>query len=145
MKDILNSAIQTLVRKDLHLLQVDANECTITHKLACHLQALVPSFDVDCDYNRNQESIKVLKSYGFDESNVAPDIIVHRRGTNDNRLVIEAKKESASKEDKDSDRRKLRAFKEDLGYQLAAFLIIRTGQNNSGIDPPEWIGREVAR
>lgn len=139
MKDVLAKAIQMLLEQDLYLLQVDAAERTITHRLACHLGTLIADYHVDCEYNRNQQTIKVLQSSGFKDQHVFPDIIVHKRGTDDNQLVIEAKKSTEPDHQKNKDRCKLRAFVKDLGYRFAAFLVIRTGNSNPGIDPPEWI------
>ena len=91
MKDLLNRAIAEFLERDMHLLQVDANERTITHQLACYMKELVGEYDVDCEYNRNDHTIKTLISHGFVDKHVAPDIIVHKRGTEDNHLVVEAK------------------------------------------------------
>jgi len=139
MKKLLQDAIDMLVERDMHLLRVDANERTITNQLACYLKVLIPEYDVDCEYNRNYDTVKTLESHGFTGSNIAPDIIVHRRGTNTNILVIEAKNNNASQNDKEDDRNKLRALVSDLGYQHAAFIILRTGTTDPGIDQPEWI------
>jgi hypothetical protein len=138
----LRKAIALLLERDIHLLSVDVNERAITHRLACHLQHFVKGYDIDCEYNRNQNMIKVLRSHGFTDRCAVPDIIVHRRGTDENRLVIEAKKAKEPERDKEQDRQKLRALVDDLGYPLAAFLVIRTGEDDPGIDTPEWIERE---
>ena len=46
------AAICALYRHDRELLAVDANERSITHKLAEHLQREFPEWHVDCEYNR---------------------------------------------------------------------------------------------
>ena len=46
------AAICALYRHDRELLDVDANERSITHKLAEHLQRKFPGWHVDCEYNR---------------------------------------------------------------------------------------------
>ena len=46
------AAICALYRHDRELLDVDANERSITHKLAEHLQREFPEWHVDCEYNR---------------------------------------------------------------------------------------------
>lgn len=70
---------------------------------------------------------------------VFPDIIVHKRGSNtDNLLVIEFKKLSSRiKKDKDID--KLNAFKRELGYQYALFIELGTRQSDESVTEVIWI------
>lgn len=62
-----------------------------------------PDFDVDCEYNRDGVAPKKIGHLGLypddddtEAETVFPDIIVHRRGTEQNYLVIEAKKSTRS-------------------------------------------------
>lgn len=132
-------AVESLLRGDGYLLEHDANERSITHRLAMHL---VPEFDgwnVDCEYNRDGHEPKRLNlprrhAVADDDEHattVFPDIIVHRRGTQQNLLVIEAKK-STNPDDGAFDRRKLRAFADpaQLGYQFAVFVLLYSGTND---------------
>lgn len=118
------AAYGELLSKDVYLFIVDANERSITHKLAEYLQMEFPEWNVDCEYNRNGPDVKRLDSFKrsieSDDTNavsVYPDIIVHHRGTGENLVVIEAKKSSYSGEDFDEE--KLHAYKNDLGYKFA--------------------------
>ena len=90
-------------------------------------------FDVDCEYNKNGleskrlvEFRKQIDSDDEDGVTVYPDIIVHRRGTKNNFIVIEAKKTSnGSQHQKNGckcDRCKLLAYKKELGYKYAYFV-----------------------
>jgi len=136
IKSRLISALQMLVKKDSHLLTVDANERSITHRLAVYLEGLFPGWDVDCEYNRNLETVKRLSVFKkhIDNDNdhgssVFPDIIIHHRGPNgENLVVIEAKKSSNPSRHMDDtckcDRCKLKCLKDELGYQFAYFLEI---------------------
>ena len=108
----VDAAYEALVRHDRHLLEVDASERSITGKLAAHLRLGFPGWDVDCEYNRDGHQIKTL-----DGAMVFPDVIVHQRGTNQNLVVIEAKKSTTFGENTDRD--KLRQFKAELGYRFA--------------------------
>ena len=80
------------------LLEADANERSITHKLAEYLQGVFPEWNVDCEYNRLGDKIKRLPAAqpsSTDDTqgrSIFPDIIVHRRRTNENLLVVEVKK-----------------------------------------------------
>ena len=120
----IQKAYSQLLERDGHLLTADANERSITHKLAEYLQLQFPAWNVDCEYNRNGidpkkliSFVKNIKSDNTDAVSVYPDIIVHHRRTKNNLLVIEAKKSNFNGEDLDE--QKLKAFKKDLGYKYA--------------------------
>lgn len=134
------AAISKLQREDSFLLKKehDINERTVTHRLAMHLTGEFKDYDVDCEYNRMfnganprtyvpkrlsleiKEDINALDTEAY---TVYPDIIVHKRGTDTNLLVIEAKM-SWKNSKGNFDKRKLRAYKEQLGYSYALYLEI---------------------
>lgn len=126
-------AVRKLLTKDGFLIRNDVNERSITHWLASHLQREFHGWQVDCEYNRNHEVPKTMclpprDNLSWDDTHartVFPDIIVHRRDRNDNLLVIEVKK-STSPESEGFDKRKLKAFKKELGYRFAAFISLAT-------------------
>ncbi len=141
----LNQAINRLIEYDGYLLRKDANERSISHRLAMYLQELFNAWDVDCEYNRNLDQVKTLqlpkRLIGWDDTDartVYPDIIIHHRGTEENLLVIEIKK-TTSAEGNSFDKRKLSAFKDELGYHYAVALRFRTGRNDCRIDELEYI------
>lgn len=131
VKDKILRAYRMLFTRDSHLLVADANERSITHRLAIYIQNEFPEYDIDCEYNRNGLTPKRLDSFkkqiennDSTGSSVFPDIIVHHRGTNDNFIVIEAKKSSTNLLHQDGgnclcDNCKLRAYKIDLSYKYA--------------------------
>jgi hypothetical protein len=127
---------------DQYLLEFNLNERTISHRLALHLQRTLPEWDVDCEYNRNEDTIKTLelpKNHipwnDLEAKTVFPDIIVHKRGPGPNVLVIEMKKVGLSP---DFDYQKLRAYKSELGYAYACLIWIRTGRDGC-IEQPDWV------
>lgn len=131
VKDKIINAYKILLARDAQLFVIDANERSITHRLAIYLQEEFPEYDVDCEYNRNGIDPKKLdsfkKSVKSDDTNavsVYPDIIVHHRGTLDNFIVIEAKKTSNESGD---DLNKLEAYKSDLGYCYAFYIKFPVG------------------
>jgi len=134
---ILN-AIVNLYRYDRELFEVDANERSITHKLAEHLQREFPQWHVDCEYNRCGFNVKKLieihnnhyqsEINNFEDTearSVFPDIIVHKRTTHLNLLVIEVKKDNNS--DSTIDIEKLKAFGQDENYHYQFGLFLRLG------------------
>ncbi|TDS96543.1 hypothetical protein EDF78_10256 [Rahnella sp. BIGb0236] len=124
------------------LLQNDASEQAISHHLAIKLAQSFPTWNIDCEYNRNMEVVKRLV-YAVSptgealERNVVPDIIIHRRMTNENLLAIEIKK-STNREDSFKDLSKLAAFRGQLGYQNSLFIRFLTGVSDTGIIEVDW-------
>jgi hypothetical protein len=101
------------------LLEINAHERSIAHKLAEYLQQQFHDWHVDCEYNRHGIEIKKLG-----EARVYPDIIVHLRNTPFNLLVIELK---CSNENYKGDIEKLKKFTDQNGefkYKLGLFLKI---------------------
>lgn len=144
VESALNDSLNQLLRSDGDILAMDVNERSISHRLASYLEPFFQGWNVDCEYNRNHDDPKRLEirrrniqSDDTQATTVFPDIIVHRRGTDENFVVIEMKKTSSQESDH-YDLEKLNAFKEQLGYQFAIFVKVRTG-GNPGIDSVQWV------
>lgn len=137
IKQKVHIAVGVLFKYDSFLLENDVNERAISHKLAEYLQLQFTDFDVDCEYNRmngrnadvkyitKKLGLQVSKSVTSDDAEattVFPDIIIHKRHSNkDNLLVVEIKKQS-SKLGREHDFKKLRAFTSELEYALGLYL-----------------------
>lgn len=147
---LVQQAAALVLQNDLWLLSNDTSEQSISHKIAFYLQPLFNDYNVDCEYNgdfdkqNNKKSISVLKmdleqigllrskeandlEKEFTERAVFPDIIVHRRGTNNDNLCIVEVKKSTSKVSYDYDYIKLRSYTSSnndntLKYQLGFLL-----------------------
>jgi len=136
LKDVrlhIINAISRLYRDDPELLEVDANERSITHKLAEYLQLEFPGWNVDCEYNRlgdeNERKRLVIKDIerptveDTEAKTVFPDIIVHHRKKPENLLVMEVKKGKGEADTKDIV--KLRAFTKVPKYRYHYGLFLR--------------------
>ena len=131
--NILETAKKAFLEKDVYLLEVEANERSLTHKFGEHLQAVIgDSWDVDCEYNRRGFDTKTIyatdivggwvKTDDLSAKTVYPDIIVHKRGPGGpNLLVIEAKKNATDK-DEENDNKKLALIQEQYGYRFSVFI-----------------------
>lgn len=162
IKRIVNKCILELLHSDCILLENDVSERAITHKLAEYIQQRIPNLNVDCEYNRNvtfgyqePKKITLLRKKTFKqkqssstldnclEVSTYPDIIVHRRGTNnDNLLVIEVKKQN-SNVDSSHDRAKLKAFTQNANansynFKHGLFVLIKTGETKQTYPELEW-------
>lgn len=143
--DAVLTALYRLLQEDAYLLKVDVNERCISHRFAMYLQAQLPKFHVDCEYNRDGVEPKRIHYPGLDPDaedtdgkTVFPDIAAHIRGANNqNYLVIEFKK-STSRVDRNVDRQKLMGYKRNLKYKFALFVELATG-DQAGIAQVEWI------
>lgn len=136
-------ALSELLVNDHHLLSIDANERSITFRFAMYLQQRFPDWTVDCEYNRDGTDPKRLghlelypDSEDDEAKTVFPDVIVHQRGTRRNHLVLEFKK-STSRVDRQIDLRKLRGYKQQLGYEHALFVDVGT-QDQAIVVALEW-------
>lgn len=129
------------LEKERFLLEQDLNERTISHKLAEYFNFAFSGYDVDCEYNR-MDGEKADKEYVAkrldltlndipSDSTVFPDIIVHKRGNNnDNYLVIEIKKKkfanhlkkASDEKYSDFDKRKLLEYTKQLNYQWGIYI-----------------------
>jgi hypothetical protein len=139
----LATAYCKVIARDRHLIKVSANERSIAHRFAIYIEQCFPGYNVDCDYNKNLENQKRSPAYahptksGRESDLVLPDIIVHKRNTNDNLVVIELKptgrEETCTVGNHQAeskclcDRCKLKAIKDDLRYSHAFYVVFPVG------------------
>ena len=138
----IHTLLEEFVDEQAQLLRNDASEQAISHQLAMKFSLHFPDWDIDCEYNRSMEVVKrliyaVSPTGEASERNVVPDIIIHRRMTNDNLLAVEIKK-STNQEHSFKDLAKLAAFREQLGYQNSLFVRFLTGENYVGFVEIDW-------
>jgi hypothetical protein len=92
----VNEVIYHFIIDERYLLEINVSERCITHSFANYIKALVgEDWNVDVEYNRYKGAHK--ETDGVPESiqnDFLPDIIVHKRNTEENKLAIELKKSS---------------------------------------------------
>jgi hypothetical protein len=142
--ELFDKTISKFVIQEKFILLNDLNERSISHKLAEHLKDSFTAYDVDCEYNRMESGTSdqdyISKTLCLDSQEtrtdsvkgdtVFPDIIIHKRGYNeDNYLAVEIKKKFyADRKDKhgkkyrDFDRKKLCAYTKQLKYKWGIYL-----------------------
>ena len=139
----LKRAWNSLIRKDKYLLEHNLSERCVAFKYGQYLTQRFNDYDVDEEYNRNvlsENEIKRIFLLNSNEeniqSNVLPDIIIHRRGnSNQNLCAIEIKKRSAPRNKIEFDCQKLRYYtsideNNELKYQLGILIVYNI------IEPP---------
>lgn len=139
-KDYLKRAIAQIIEKDRYLLRVGVNERCISARLAMYLrdvlQADHPEYDVDVEYNRHGRDTKHLHDLLWARNcprnrdddggqRVLPDVIVHQRENNDANLLIIEMKKSPNRYGLESDRLRIKAFRDQLRYNFGARLVSR--------------------
>ena len=138
------------------------NERSIAHKLPEYLQLLFLDFNVVCEYNDNvdkpngRKRISILKTdleqkgllrvkeaedieEELADRQVFSDIIIHKRGTNENNLCIIEIKKSTNKVSFDYDELKLKSYTtddygNDLKYKIGLFIEFESGLNDVDYD-----------
>lgn len=93
---IFINSVCKVYKYDYDLIKIGANERAITHRLAFYIEEELKNkeLDVDCEYNRDGYDPKKNN----DEKCIIPDVIIHKRVSEINYLVIEAKKEQRKEE-----------------------------------------------
>ena len=144
IRNRVKRAIKQLFQNEGTLFYVDANERSLTHKLAEYLQREFSDFNVDCEYNRRGTEVKRLPMNGMscspddqDAVTVYPDIIIHKRGIQDNLLVIEVKKSNSGRSNS-FDKKKLCYFTSDRDYLYRFGLFLSLDMEKRRIPEDTW-------
>jgi len=162
----VENSLDRLLDEDRKLLVDNANERSISHRLAVYLEQEAAEFeidyDIDVEYNRvvtengtpgdfikevlygqlseECQGRRRIRDDDTDAQTVFPDIIIHRRGSSEhNLLVIELKKTSSSRSGK-CDKEKIERYHTDLGYENGLFLRLGVGEDPC-IDTWDWSSR----
>ncbi|MFN3828229.1 MAG: hypothetical protein ACK4NR_11470 [Micavibrio sp.] len=134
IKTSVQHAINALKAETPQLSFSTVHERSTAHRLAVHMESHFPNWNIDCEYDRDEQRLKLLigiRECAHDRATdrILPDITVHHRerpGADHNLLVIEIKKNSA---DNACDRKKLELLtsKGHYEYQLGLYININHG------------------
>lgn len=142
IKSGVTMALERFYNRDIYLVHAGANERSLTFRLGMYLQQIFPDWDVDCEYNKNCAALggnKFLSGRCKNtpqwhcadcrdkrECTVFPDIIIHKRGTSENLLVIEAKiKATCEQKREDQDKIEEYLLEPTLQYRYGFFIDFR--------------------
>jgi hypothetical protein len=142
VKEKIIMAYKILLKNDHYLLEKNTNIRTINHKFAEYLQMLFPEYNVDCEYNvkfKNPDELlpwdeiseaiaQKFKESELDKYQIVqklftesisnyPNIIIHKRGTDNNLVVIQTKKLPSSLIAPISETEKVEKFGIGLGFK----------------------------
>ena len=142
IKKAVIDALEHFYLNDRYLIDKNVHERSLTFRLGMYLQQEFSGWDVDCEYNRNCQtfhnnkilSVRCVHEPQFNcegcnnrkKCTVFPDIIIHKRGTDQNLLVIEAKC-NANEQQITEDCEKLQAYLSEstLSYRCGLFINFR--------------------
>ena len=132
-------ALREFYARETHLLDKDLGERTLTQRLAVHLEAQFPGWDVDCDYNRlGERRLRLPKGtiVSTDDEigkSVYPDIVVHRRTVPENLLAVEVRKASNHQPPEPRPSQAARADRSASVVRLPHRCLSGAGQNARGL------------
>ncbi|MDM1496667.1 hypothetical protein HX063_14815 [Myroides odoratimimus] len=145
----IDSAISQLIENDREILERGLNELNLNGHLTKYLTPLFSDFHVDPEYNgdhlkpNDRKALDIasnrLRELGkntndLENYSLTPDIIIHRRNTNEfNLVVIEVKKDNNSRQNIEFDLLKLEHLTIDyLGnhynYKVGISIVFGTGE-----------------
>jgi len=104
MREVVTDALLDFAERDMELLHVGVQEETLAHRVAVYIEHRLKGWQVDCEYNRN---LRVPKMRLDGANRMRPDIIAHVRNTTRNLLVIEIKKTSHIKKQREEARERV--------------------------------------
>ena len=87
---MINEALNKLYECDSYLINNKVNERSIVFKFGYYFQCLLnessfSSYNLDCEYNKNYSDPKRTVSF---PKGTYPDIVVHKRGSNEANLLL---------------------------------------------------------
>jgi hypothetical protein len=128
----LVGAIREFYAREVHLLEKDFGERTLTHRLAVQVERHFPGWEVDCDYNRlGERTLRLPRGtiVSTDDEigkSVFPDIVVHQREIPNNLLAIEVRK-ATNHQPLEHDQHKLRGLTDPhlwFAYRIGVLLAL---------------------
>jgi hypothetical protein len=128
----LIAAMREFYAREAFLLERDAGERALTHRLAVHIEKQFPGWEVDCDYNRLGERTMrlphgtIVSTDDHLGKSIYPDIVVHQREIPNNLLAIEVRKAS-NHQPIEHDQHKLKALTDPhlwFAYAIGALVTL---------------------
>jgi len=131
---IVNYALDTLYENDAELIQQKVHERSIVFRFGLYFNDLLKKsqdfkkYDLDFDYNRSIEDTKRTRSR---PEGIYPDLILHKRGSNDrNVLALEFKTHWNSDSSDDIDKLKeLTSSDQQYRFQLGISIVLGQRRN----------------
>lgn len=140
IEELVNVALKAVYKYDKYLIDIKAHERDIVFRFGIYFQRLLEkhekfkAYNLDVEYNRNGQDSK--KTENFSYNGICPDVILHKRGhNNDNLLVLEFKGYwNNDKEGREKDRKTIRDLMSLTGkyhYQRGYAILLESNDYDS--------------
>lgn len=124
LKGMVDEALHRLYHQDPELIEFAVNERSVVFRFGLYFAELLPkssfsSYNLDCEYNRNMGKPKRTKNF---PDGVIPDVLLHRRNSNEENILVLEFKGYWNKADRENDHKKIIDFTsqdEDNQYKYA--------------------------
>ena len=136
----VNKALDELYFFDKYLIENNTHERSVVFSFGYYLKRLLASdklfehYNVDIEYNTDSLSENNYKAIIYENKKyrIIPDVIIHKRGSNNfNLLVIEFKKSNNNESKNDFNKLKvLTCKKSDYDYKLGLFIKLGKTRND---------------
>jgi hypothetical protein len=130
IKKKIKKCIDEFYLNESVLLKRENYEVTISCKFSQYLFIEFPQFDVDCEYDKHINEEKRVEELN---QNIRPDIIIHKRGIDDNNLVYIEIKTDHNRTTRNKDYTKIKALTKQSGsykYRLGVFIDFNRNKDN---------------
>ena len=130
LKKKIKKCIDEFYLNESDLLKRENYEVTISCKFSQYLFIKFPKFDVDCEYDKHIDSEKRVKELN---QNIRPDIVIHKRGIDDNNLVYIEIKTDHNRTTRNKDYAKIKVLTKQsraYKYRLGVFIDFNRNKDN---------------
>jgi hypothetical protein len=120
IREKIKTCIDRIYKNDSDLFSRENYEVTISCKFAQYLHDEFPEYSVDCEYNRHIDGHKECEG-----QRIRPDIVIHKRGKDENNLVYIEIKTDHNRDDRADDINKIKCVTKQNGeykYILGSFI-----------------------
>lgn len=141
LNQLINKALDKLYKEDKYLIDKHLHEQCIVFRFALYFYNMIQEsefkdYDLDIEYNRNGNKTKCITNY---ENGVRPDLILHKRGNDNNNLLVLEFKKGESDIITINDKSKIKEFinpNMNYRYKNGAIVLITPNRSNRNL---EWI------
>ena len=153
MQTELNKVITALHEFYAHeafLLEKEAGERALTHRLAVHFEKQFAGWEIDCEYDRLGDRTlrlphgSIVSTDDHLAKSIYPDIVVHQRAIPNNLLAIEVRKDN-NHQPIEHDQHKLQALTDPhVWFAFATGVLVTLGRNKVS-SSEVYVGGGIAR
>jgi hypothetical protein len=139
LKGMVNGALNRLYKQDQELLEFTVNERSVVFRFGLYFAEILSSssfsgYNLDCEYNRNMGKPKRTNKF---PDGVIPDVLLHRRNSNDENILVLEFKGYWNKSDRGNDHKKITEFTsqaEDNQYKYGLGGVVELEQGIYNVD-----------